>query len=109
VSPLAALALTLVVEVPLYTAGLVGLGLARPARAALLAVGLNLLTHPAVWWALAPRPGPLRFGAAELAVCAVEAGLLWLAIRRDPGPLAVVSVGANAASVLAGLLITAVA
>jgi hypothetical protein len=105
----AALLATLAVEVPLYAAALAALGLARPVRAALLAVAVNLLTHPLLWWSLAPRPGLGRLAAAEVLVWAAEAGLLWLALRRSPVVLAVVSAGANAASILAGLLISAAA
>ena len=105
----AALLATLAVEVPLYTAALTALGLARPARAALLAAAVNLLTHPLLRWSLAPGPGPGRLGVAEALVWAAEAGLSWLVLRRRPVVLAVVSAGANAASVLAGLLISAAA
>jgi hypothetical protein len=109
---LAALLVTLAVEVPLYVAALVALRLARPGRAALLAVGVNLLTHPVLWWYLEPRPTPGRVVAAEVLVWAAEAGLLWLALGRRPSRLAVlavVSAGANAASILAGVLISAAA
>jgi hypothetical protein len=105
----AALLATLAVEVPLYAVALTALGLARPARAALLGAAVNLLTHPLLWWSLAPRPGLGRFVVAEVLVWAAEAGLLWLALRRRPVVLAVVSAGANAASVLAGLLVSAAA
>ena len=58
----AALLVTLAVEVPLYVAALTALRLARPGRAALLAVGVNLLTHPVLWWYLTPRPALGRAG-----------------------------------------------
>ncbi|WP_460494150.1 hypothetical protein [Dactylosporangium cerinum] len=48
-----ALLLTLAVEVPLYVLALTALRLATPARAALLGVAVNLLTHPVLWWLLA--------------------------------------------------------
>jgi Na+/melibiose symporter-like transporter len=104
-----ALALTLAVEVPMIGLALTGLRLARIGRAVLLGMGVNLLTHPVLWWALAPRPDPARFWFAEGCVCAVEAVLLWLglAVRRDFAMLVVLSVGANAASAAAGLLLTA--
>lgn len=105
----AALLATLAIEVPLYAAALTALRLARPARAALLAVAVNLLTHPLLWWWLAPRPGAGRLAVAELLVWAAEAGVLWLAVRRQPVVLAVVAAGANAASLLAGLLVSAAA
>ena len=103
----AALLLTLAVEVPLYAAALIALRLCRPALAVATAAGVNLLTHPALWWLLAPQPSVARVAAAELAVWVAETALLWLVVRRRPGVLAVVSAGANAASVLAGLAVNA--
>jgi hypothetical protein len=104
-----ALLATLAVEVPLYVAALVALTLAAPLRAALLAGAVNLLTHPARWWALDSRPPIGRVAAGEIVVWAVEAGVLWLALRREPVVLLVVSAGANAASILAGVLVSAAA
>lgn len=104
-TPLVALALTLAVEVPLYTVGLWGLRLARPADAALLGAGVNLLTHPVLWCSLAPRVTAGRLAAAELAVCAVEALMLRVLLRRDLPVLLALSVAANGASVIAGLLV----
>ena len=103
-----ALALTLVVEVPLVSAAMVALRLAGMGRAVLIAVGVNLATHPVLWWSLAPHPTMIRLCGAEVVVCAVEAGLMWLAVRRDAPALIVLSVGANAASTAAGLMVTAV-
>ncbi|UWZ36622.1 hypothetical protein Drose_37445 [Dactylosporangium roseum] len=102
---LPALLLTLAVEVPLYTAALVALGLATPWRAAALGALVNLLTHPALWWFLAPRPSATRFWAAEAMVVVVEALALSVVVRRDALLLVVTSVGANACSVLMGLLV----
>ncbi|WP_238012454.1 hypothetical protein KZZ52_58970 [Dactylosporangium sp. AC04546] len=102
---LTALALTLLVEVPLYTVALVGTRLAEWRRAATLGLLVNLLTHPVLWWYLAPRPSATRFWAAEAVVVLVEAGVLAAALRRDRLLLIVVSVGANACSVLMGLLL----
>jgi len=109
VSQALALALTLAVEVPLVALALTGLRLARLGRAVLLGVGVNLVTHPVLWWSLAPHPEPARFWFAEACVCVVEAVLLWwgLAVRRDIAVLVILSVGANAASVAVGLLFTA--
>jgi hypothetical protein len=106
-----ALLLTLAVEVALYAAALVALRLARPLRAALLAVAVNVVTHPLLWLLLAPRPTLAAVVAAEVAVWAAEALLLWLALRRRPSlaVLGIVSAGANAASILAGLLVSAAA
>ncbi|MFC4998767.1 hypothetical protein ACFPIJ_13090 [Dactylosporangium cerinum] len=100
-----ALLLTLAVEVPLYVLALTALRLATPARAALLGVAVNLLTHPVLWWLLAPRPSAGRLWGAEAAVVVVEAAVLLLACRRDPALLLVTSLGANAVSVLMGLLL----
>jgi hypothetical protein len=100
-----ALLLTLAVEVPLYVLALRALRLATTRRAALLGVMVNLLTHPVLWWFLAPRPSTGRFWAAEAAVVVAEAAMLWLACRRDPALLLMTSLGANAASVLIGLLL----
>jgi hypothetical protein len=108
VPQLAALGLTVAIELPWYVLGLVGLRLTGAWRAALLGVGVNLVTHPALWWLLAPRPALALFAVAELAVCAVEALLLWCWLRRDLALLAVLSVGANATSVLVGLVLTEV-
>ncbi|MFD0528308.1 hypothetical protein [Kitasatospora arboriphila] len=122
-----ALALTLLVEVPLYTAALAGLGRVRPARAALAGAAVNGLTHPVLWWSLRhAAAGPAAaywtaFALAEASVCAVEAVLAGLltagraapAVRPDartgtvrlPGPLlAAASLTANASSVLVGML-----
>ena len=100
-----ALLLTLAVEVPLYAVALRALRLASAGRAVLLAVAVNLLTHPVLWWFLAPRPSAARFWGAEAAVVVAEAGALLLACRRDPVLLLVTSLGANALSVLIGLLV----
>ncbi|MFF5230998.1 hypothetical protein [Dactylosporangium sp. NPDC000521] len=99
-----ALLLTLAVEVPLYVLALMALRLASWRKAALLGVAVNLLTHPVLWWSLAPRPSAGALWGAEAAVVAVEAAVLWLACRRDPALLLVASLGANAASVLIGLV-----
>jgi hypothetical protein len=107
-----AFALTLAVEVPLYLLGLVRVLKLPPARAAALAVGVNVATHPLVWWSLALLPGgvpvPL-FLAVEAAVCLVEGLLLvwWTGCRSgtDVALLIAVAAGANAASTLAGLLL----
>ena len=100
-----ALLLTLAVEVPLYVAALAALGLAPWRRALLLAVVVNLLTHPVLWSVLGERPPVLRVAAAEVLVWLVEAALLGLAVRRRPALVALVAAGANAGSVLAGAVI----
>ncbi|MFF4378547.1 hypothetical protein [Kitasatospora sp. NPDC001547] len=107
-----ALALTLLTEVPVYTAALQRVGRVRPGRAAAAAVLVNLVTHPLLWWALRHwTDGPAAaywtgFALGEAAVCAVEALLLRpLTGLRPRDPLPWVAAGtANAASLLAGLL-----
>ncbi|MCU7824773.1 hypothetical protein [Kitasatospora sp. DSM 101779] len=123
-----ALALTLLVEVPLYTAALGSLGRVRPARAALTGAAVNGLTHPVLWWSLRhAAAGPAAaywtaFALAEVSVCVVEAVLAGLltADRAAPaaGPggrsgsarplpwplLGGAALTANASSVLVGLL-----
>ncbi|MFJ9612092.1 hypothetical protein ACIRS1_37740 [Kitasatospora sp. NPDC101176] len=108
-----ALGLTLLVEVPVYTAALTRAGGIRPGRAAAAAVLVNLATHPLLWSSLGHfSAGPAAaywtaFGLGEAAVCAVEAALLApLAGTSVRGPLPwVAAATANAASVLAGLLL----
>jgi len=100
-----ALLLTLAAEVPLYTLALTALRLAGQRRAALLGAAVNLLTHPVLWWFLAPGASAGRFWGAEAVVVVAEAAMLWPACRRDPVLLLVTSLGANATSVLIGLLL----
>ena len=105
-----ALALTLLVEVPVYTAAITLTTPVRARRAALAAVAANCLTHPVLWWSLSRAPAGgagywALFCGAEAAVCAVEGALVarWL---RSPGPLPyAASVAANTASVLAGMVL----
>lgn len=104
---LAALGLTVAVEAPLYVLGLLALRLARPLRAVLLGVGVNLLTHPILWYTLAPDPTATRLLVAEVVVCLLEAAVLWLVVRSEGVLLVVLAIGANAASFGVGLLISA--
>jgi hypothetical protein len=102
-----ALALTLVVEVPLYALALHA-GWRLPWwRGALLGVAVNALTHPVLWHALDgarhARSYPLVLVAAETGVALVEWAVVALVVRRDRLALGVVCAGVNAASVLAGL------
>ena len=103
----AALGLTIAVELPLYVLGLGVLRLAGPVRALLLGVGVNLLTHPVLWFVLAPDPTAVRIVVAEVVACLVEAAVIWLVVRRDGALLVVLALGANAASFSVGLLINA--
>ncbi len=114
---LGALALTLGVELPVYAAVLAGARVASWRRALVAGVGVNLLTHPLLWWGLRPVAAraayPWIVAVAEVAVCAAEWGLLvwWLPApptgrtRADLTLLAGASVAANAASTLVGLLV----
>jgi hypothetical protein len=96
---LAALALTLAIEVPVY--GMV-LRL-RPAWA--LAVLVNLVTHPVVWLLLADRASVGLFALVEVAAWLVEFGLMWAVLRRSASVLLATAVLANSLSCMAGLLL----
>ncbi|WP_433053634.1 hypothetical protein [Dactylosporangium sp. CS-033363] len=98
---LRALLLTLAVEVPLYTAALVALKLAKPAKAAALGVAVNLATHPALWLYLSRNPDQLW--PAEAMATAVEALILIIAIKTDKMAIIAMAIGANAASLLIGI------
>jgi hypothetical protein len=105
-----ALALTLAVEVPLYTLWLWSTLSIPAGRAARLAVAVNLVTHPVLWWSLAlwqvdPSAYPFVLAWAEMVACVVEWALLRWRIGRDTVPLALIVVGVNAASLAAGLLL----
>ena len=102
---LAALALTVAVELPLYVVGLVALRLAGPVRAVLLAVGVNLLTHPVLWLVVAPTQTATVY-LAEVGVCLVEAAVIRLVVRRDTLLAIALSLAANAASFGVGLLVS---
>jgi hypothetical protein len=106
VSQLAAFGLTLAVELPWYGGGLVVLHLTRLRWALGLGVLVNAVSHPLLWWALAPHPSLARLAGAEVGVWLLEALLLWAAVRRDLGPLLVLSLAANASSLLIGLVLS---
>jgi hypothetical protein len=99
-----ALLITLAVEVPVYAVVLRFARLLPGWRGVAAAVGVNVVTHPPLWWVVSAHPGWLV--AAEACVVVVEAGLLWLlAGRRDARLLLVTAVAANTASVLAGIVL----
>jgi hypothetical protein len=109
VSQLAAFGVTLAVELPWYVAGLIALRLVSAARwwaALALGVAVNAVSHPLLWWWLAPHPTLARLGVAEVAAWLLETLLLVAALRREPAPLAVLSLAANASSLLVGLLLS---
>ncbi|MCZ4121927.1 hypothetical protein [Streptomyces sp. H39-S7] len=103
-----ALALTVLVEVPVYIAALTVAGRVRPTRAGVAALIVNGVTHPPLWWFLTHVPAAgywEYFAVAEAVVCLVEGVLLSRMLRlRGPVPYAA-SVTANAASIIAGLLL----
>jgi hypothetical protein len=104
---LVAFGLTVAVEVPLYTLVLRWLWRVPVRRAAWLALAVNAVTHPLLWWALVPwtaRPWyQVLVFAGEALVCLVEWLLLrrWLPLRAALLPM--VAVGVNATSVAVGL------
>jgi hypothetical protein len=111
---LVALAVTLAVEVPLYTLALHAL-YRLPWRTGVVAgVLVNLVTHPALWFGLRPWRGHPGYPRLVLIVEAGAGLIEWLLLRGilrwrrgaggpDAVLLAVVVVSVNAASVLAGL------
>lgn len=102
-----ALLLTIAVELPLWVAGLLALRLCGPVRAAVLGVGVNLLTHPILWRALEPRPTLAVVLAAEVCVVLVEAAVVRLVTGRAVGIALLLALGANAASFALGLAVAA--
>jgi len=80
-----ALALTQLIEVPIYVVVLRRAGLLPTGRAVAVAVGVNLVTHPVVWAVLvhAGDAYPLRFVLAETSAMLVEAALLVAVVRRE--------------------------
>jgi len=96
-----ALVITLVVEVPVYLVVFRFAGFLAGWRGFAAAVGVNLATHPVVWWILSSHPGWLV--PVEAAVVAVEAALLFALVRRQAALLALTALVANAGSLLAGL------
>ncbi len=103
---LAAFGLTLAVELPWYVAGLVGVVGVRWRLALGLGVAVNVITHPLLWWVLAPAPTLLQTALAEAVVVLAEAALLAVAVRRDLVVLGLLSLAANASSLLVGLLLS---
>lgn len=101
-----ALAITLAVEGPVYVVGLLELRLSGPVRAVVLALAVNLITHPVLWLLLGPDPTLGITCVAEVAVWLVEAAIIWLAVRRELPVVLLLALGANAASFCAGLWIS---
>lgn len=103
----AALALTVAVEVPLYVGGLVALRLSGALRAFVVAVGVNLLTHPLLWLTLVDGASSVRVLAAEACVCIIEGAVLRAVVGRDGALTLLLATGANAASFAVGLAVSA--
>lgn len=107
---LAALGLTLIIEVPVYSTALAHL-LAVPRLPAIAAgVLLNLVSHPLAFLVLAPLLDPPLGHLSELAVieplvCLLEAAMLYAWLRRESMLLLGISFVANGASLAAGLLV----
>ncbi|TNF27832.1 MAG: hypothetical protein EP329_18955 [Deltaproteobacteria bacterium] len=109
---LRAFALTVLIEVPIYTLFLQRFG--RPVVAVVLvAIGLQVATHPALWF-VAPRFEPYWAWVLtmELLIWLVEGLLAGLAIDHPTGRGRAFAVGllaslsANATSTLFGLIIS---
>ena len=105
---LRAAALTLAVEVPVYTMGLRALVDVPPARAAVAGVAVNAVTHPLAFLVVTPlltgAAGPTgTLVAVEIGAWAVETALLAVWLRRDVAVLTALSFVANALSLAAGL------
>lgn len=96
---------TLVVELPVYELG----GKSPPLpwwHMPLVALGLNVLTHPLFsWWTLVVAPPDAVIFIAEVLISIVE-GFVLLAVRRDLGAskALVLAVCANGASYGLGIL-----
>ena len=106
---LAALALTLVVEVPVVVTVVRLAGWASFGRAVAGAAGANLGTHPLLYAVSTGFESPWQLVAAEAVVVGVETVLLgwWWRVRgrEDALTLALTLVAANAASTALGLLV----
>lgn len=98
---MAALALTLLIEVPIYVIVLRRL---KP-RGWMAGVAVNLVTHPVVWLLLVPSRSWPDWLVVETVAWIVEFGLLWIWIRRSAGILLGVAVLANISSAVLGLAI----
>lgn len=104
-----ALLATVAIELPLWVAGLVALRLCGPARAVLLGIGVNLVTHPVLWRALEPEPTIGLVLAAEACAVVIEAAVVRLVTGRGAGLALLASLGTNAASFAIGLVLAVVA
>jgi hypothetical protein len=105
---LGALALTLLIEIPVYASVLRrGLGIGAP-RGLAAGAAVNLVSHPLAFLVVMPvLARPLGFFAAltviEAGVWVLESALLWSWLRRDVDLVALAALLANAASLTVGL------
>lgn len=104
------LGLTLLIEVPVYAAGLAGLCGVRPAPGAAAGIIVNLITHPIGFLVVLPalQPGIGYWPALaliEVLVWPAEALMLLAWLRRDLGALLGLSFVANGLSLSIGLLL----
>jgi hypothetical protein len=106
-SYLAALGLTLAIELPIYLA-LTRFWLKAPSgRVLTLALTGNLVTHPLVWFVTPIAPSnlvdfDLALTVAEVLAMIAEALVLSIGIRQRFSRLLIVSFFANAASLMVG-------
>ncbi len=102
-----ALAVTLLVEVPVYVMALRAGGAASGWRAFAAALGVNLVTHPLVWLVVSGAGSAYwaSFAAAEVLAWLIESAILLVWLRRDPVLIGLVALVANAGSCLTGLLL----
>jgi hypothetical protein len=106
----AALALTLLVEVPVYSALLRALAGVRLREGARLGAAANVVSHPLVFLVVAPLLAPLwgpvaALVSAEVLAVSVEVLVVRVLRRQDLATLAGTSYVANALSFCAGLLV----
>lgn len=107
---LAPLALTVLIETPVYVGILAGI-MRIPVRHALCAaLVVNLVSNPLLNTLLLPSlahvlPSPAALLIAESIVCTLEALLLLAWLRRSPSVIVAASLIANACSFIAGILL----
>jgi hypothetical protein len=110
---LTALAMTLIIETPVYWYLLTRFAGIRTRPAITAAVVVNLVSHPLLSFAIIPMatrlvaPVPAVL-ISEGVVCALEAGLLYAWLRRDVAVVVASSLIANGCSFGIGLLVLSV-
>jgi hypothetical protein len=112
-----AFGLTCVIEVPVYLVMFQVFGMVdSPAehrgrlgrgRAALLALGVNAITHPLFWWVALRLDGTAALIVGELVVVCVEGLLIFAVLRRRPLVCLLCSLVANVTSAVLGSAILA--